>query len=322
MSFSFRFNPFNSSDRHWRLIRLLTVLGIGSYLSFCLWLTLRQRQLIYRPGSTIQALPNETDFGLPYEELWIPMANSPDRINAWWIPASAEDTPFVALPDEPSQVLSSPKVMLYLYGNGRNKGGRNYLHRMTAFRQLGFSVLAFDYRGFGNSEGDWPSEQQLYADADAAWRYLIEEQGILPEQIVIYGESLGGAIATELATRHPDASGLIVQSSFTTMREAVREQAPITRWFPMQWMLTERFDSLAKVSELAMPVLFIHGSKDDVLPLSMSERLYASAAEPKQLFVIDNAGHHAIYKPDERSYFRAIQQFVQVLEQSASAKNK
>lgn len=307
--------PLRNHPRKWQRL-LIILIGISAlgYVLFCIWITLRQRQLIYRPGPVVQSLPDDADFGLPYQEVWIPVGSAADRLHGWWIPASTDTLPYIALPEEPHKILSSPKVMLYLYGNGRNKGSRGYLFRMTAFRQLGFSVLAFDYRGFGNSEGDWPSEQQLYADAEAAWNYLTQERGIPPEQIVIYGESLGGAIATELATRHPEASGLIVQSSFTTMREAVREQAAITRGLPLQWMLTEQFNTLAKVPALNMPVLFIHGSNDDVLPLNMSQRLYAAASEPKQLFIIPDAGHHAIYKPNEASYFRGIQQFIQASE--------
>ena len=100
--------------------------------------------------------------------------------------------------------------MLYLCGVGRNIGDYNYLARVSAFRQLGFSVLVFDYRGYGLSSGNPPHEMQLYADSQAAWQYLREVRRIPPEQILIYGESMGGAIALNLAIKHPEAAGLIM----------------------------------------------------------------------------------------------------------------
>lgn len=100
-------------------------------------------------------------------------------------------------------------------------GDYNYLARVSAFRQLGFSVLVFDYRGYGRSSGNFPDESQVYQDGQAAWNYLRNERNISPRQILIYGESLGGAIALDLAVKHPEAGGLIMQSSFTSMAQTV-----------------------------------------------------------------------------------------------------
>jgi fermentation-respiration switch protein FrsA (DUF1100 family) len=189
-------------------------------------------------------------------------------------------------------------------------GDANYLARVTAFRQLGFSVLVFDYRGYGLSQGAFPNELQVYEDSQAAWNYLRYVRQIPPEQIIIYGESLGGAIALDLAVKQPEAGGLIMQSSFTSMVEAIRHRG-FFQIFPIQMLLTERFDSLSKLRSLRIPVLFLHGTADSVVPSEMSQRLYAAAAEPKQLFLISGADHVRIYQPGQQSYLKAIQRFIQ-----------
>ncbi|WP_430684039.1 alpha/beta hydrolase [Leptolyngbya sp. AN02str] len=296
----------------WKRVLLVGSVGLfGAYLSVCLVLLWGQRQFIYRPAFERSLRPDASDFNLSYEDVWIAIAGSQERLHGWWLPAQAE--PFVLLPDEPANVLRSPKVMLYLCGVGRNMGDYNYLARVSAFRQLGFSVLVFDYRGYGLSTGAFPSESQVYEDSQAAWNYLRNVRQIPPEQIVIYGESLGGAIALELATYHPEAGGLIIQSSFTSMREAIQH-----RWFlqlfPISLLLQERFDSLAKVRSLQVPVLFLHGSADSVVPAHMSQQLYEAAPDPKQLFLIPGADHVRIYQPGEQSYLKAIQRFVEWIE--------
>ncbi|MEM9266392.1 MAG: alpha/beta fold hydrolase [Cyanobacteria bacterium P01_F01_bin.13] len=268
----------------------------------------RQRHLIYRPRPHLSMLPSASDFQLPYEDVWIPIEHSVEQMHGWWIPATSFENEYVILPDEPRRVLRSPKVMLYLCGVGRNMGDYNYLSRVAAFRQLGFSVLVFDYRGYGRSEGDFPHESQFYEDSQAAWNYLRTVHNIPADQILIYGESMGGAIALDLALKQPNASGLIMQSSFTSMLDAV-SQKKLTKIIPTKLILTEHFDSISKINSLQMPVLFIHGSSDSVVPAKMSEQLYASAPQPKQLFRIPNADHVSIYKPGKNSYFKAIQQF-------------
>lgn len=276
------------------------------YTLTCLFLFVRQRQLIYRPQAEVSLLPSAPDFNLAYEDVWIPVSG--EKIHGWWISADT-DKHLSVLPDEPAQILSSPKTMLYFCGVGNNMSDYNYLARVSAFRQLGFSVLVFDYRGYGLSEGDFPYELQLYEDAQAVWDYLRNVRGIPAEQIVIYGESMGGAIALDLALKHPDANGLIMQSSFTSMSEAVKSRRAMTL-FPVNSILQERFDSRRKVRSLQLPVLFIHGTADPVVPYEMSQQLYQAAPLPKQLFLVPDAEHVSIYKPDQHSYLSAIQQFI------------
>jgi hypothetical protein len=302
------------SQKQKQFLTVVTAVLALAYLSTCLFLLVRQRYLIYRPTSELSMRPDASDFALPYEDIWIPISGSQAQLHGWWIPAPAQHENFVLLPDEPTNSLTSPKVMLYLCGVGRNMGDYNYLARVSAFRQLGFSVLVFDYRGYGLSKGDFPNELQVYQDSQAAWLYLRDVHQIPPEQIFIYGESLGGAIALDLAIRHPEAGGLVMQSSFTSMAEAVKHRA-FLQIFPINFLLSERFDSLSKIQSLKVPVLFLHGKSDSVVPSEMSQRLYDAASEPKQLFIISGADHVKIYQPGEQSYLKAIQRFIESVQQ-------
>lgn len=201
-------------------------LGIA-YISTCLLLWIGQRYLIFHPHRELVAVPSAAPWHMPYREIVIPTASG--NLKGWWIPADprrrADSTP--------------PKVLLFLGGAAGNKS--HYLDRVEGLRQLGFSLLLFDYRGYGESGGDFPNETQLYQDSQAAWDYLIQQQQVPPQQIFLYGESMGGAIALDLAVKHPQAAGSIVQSSFTSM-------ADIAKWrgfgwlFPVDLLLTQKFN--------------------------------------------------------------------------------
>lgn len=149
---------FQSFQKRKQFLKGITTVLVLAYASTCLFLLVRQRHLIYRPVAALSMQPNAPDFKLPYETVWIPIANSQSKLHAWWIPASKQTQNNIPLPNEPIDILKSPKVMLYLCGAGRNKRDYNYLARVSAFRQLGFSVLLFDYRGYGLSPGEFPHE--------------------------------------------------------------------------------------------------------------------------------------------------------------------
>jgi uncharacterized protein len=302
-------------SRRWqRSLTIAVATLVLGYSSICLFLFLRQRHLIYRPAPELSLRPDALAFKLPYQDVWIKISGTQAQLHGWWIPAPTIQEKFAPLPNEPTNVLTSPRVVLYFCGVGRNIGDYNYIARMSAFRQLGFSVLAFDYRGYGLSQGDFPNEQQVYQDGQAAWDYLRRVRQIPAQQILIYGESLGGAIALDLAIKHPDASGLIMQSSFTSMAEVIQHRGLLSI-FPIQLLLTERFDSHSKLRSLRIPVLFLHGTADSIVPAEMSQRLYNEAPEPKQLFLISDAEHVRIYQPGEQSYLKAIQRFIGIMQQ-------
>lgn len=267
-----------------------------AYLGACLFLYLRQNRFIFFPAPVIETTPAELE--LKYEEVWIPVnqkSGKVERIHGWWIPSET----------------SSDRVLLYLHGNGVNIGAN--VNHAARFHQLGFSVLLIDYRGYGLSEGSFPTENTVFVDAQTSWNYLVQDRGIAPEQIFLYGHSLGGAIAVDLAIRQPNAAGVIVQSSFTTMREMVDYRFHF--WmFPIDLLLTHRFDSRAKISQLQMPVLFIHGMADPEIPSEMSEQLYQVAPQPKRLFLVPDAGHNNVASIAGEAYFQVVRDFLAVAE--------
>jgi uncharacterized protein len=296
-----------------KLILAIAAIVSLTYISTCLFLFFRQRYLIFRPTATISMLPSDPDLNMPYENVSIPLAGDRGQIHGWWIPAPSPAEKISSLPNEPMKILKSHKAILYLSGTGGNKSSRGYLRRIEGLRQLGFGVLAIDYRGYGQSQGEFPSEDRVYADSRAAWDYLTQVRGFSPQQIVIYGESLGGAIALDLAVRHPEAGGLIMQSTFTSMSETVKRMGYFGI-FPIDLLLTQRFDSISKVRRLSVPVLFLHGMKDTVVPFDMSQRLYKAASAPKQILLIPKAGHFGIYGRGRYSYLRAIEKFVNTID--------
>ena len=278
------------------LLKLLLVVGGGlaiAYLAACVFLLFRQNRFIFFPAPVSETTPAAVN--LTYQDIWIPIATSTgktERLHGWWIPAEG-----------PEQ-----GVILYLHGNGANVGAT--VSQCQHFHQLGLSVFVFDYRGYGRSEGNFPTEAQVYRDTEAAWNYLTQVREIPPLQIFLYGHSLGGAIAIDLAVKQPEVAGLIVESSFTSMRRMVDVRGGFGL-FPADLLLTHKFNSLEKVRSLKMPVLFIHGTLDLTVPAEMTRTLFQATPEPKQLLWVEDAGHNDVAAVGEGRYLQAIQQFIQ-----------
>jgi uncharacterized protein len=276
----------------WRSLLPVTAIAGTIYIVAGLFLYFQQTRFIFFPRATIDTTP--AAFNLQYQEVWLPVktvTSQVEKIHGWWIPASSP----------------SDRVLLYLHGNGVNIGA-NVAHA-SRFHYMGFSVLLPDYRGYGLSQGNFPTESQVYQDAKVAWDYLVKQKKIPPQRIFIYGHSLGGAVAIDLAVKHPDAAGLIVESSFTSVADMVNHQQ-IYRIFPIDLLLHQRFDSLDKVGSLAMPVLFIHGTADWQVPAGMSQQLYEAAPQPKQIFLVPEAEHNNTAEVAGSKYFQVVQQFV------------
>lgn len=306
------------SNRHLSKIAFFALtIGVAVYLLICLFLYFRQDYLIYQQSPhSVTVAPRDSDFQLNHQDIWIDVPQSKARIHGWWFDAPSKQEPIVTLPDEPINIVTTPKTVLYLCGRGGSKTHYSSLSRIKGLQQLGFSVLAIDYRGYGLSEGKLPNESRLYQDSQAAWQYLTQDKKIVPQNIIIYGESLGGAVGIDLAVKQNNAAALIVQSSFTSMPEQIKRFRPGLRIFPLNLILTQRFNSLAKVRSLAVPVLFLHGTNDPIVSYKMSRSLYYAAPEPKTLFYIPEGEHFRIYRSGEYSYLRAIERFLLSLESS------
>ena len=193
-------------------------------------------------------------------------------------------------------------TILYSHGNAEDLG--RIRQRLANLRTLGFSVFAYDYRGYGTSQGK-PSEQNALQDIEAAYAYLTNHLKILPETIVLYGRSLGGGPSVHLASRHPVA-GVILESTFTSTFRVVT-QIPILPW--------DRFNNLAKIDSVHGAVLFIHGTDDRVVPFHHSQVLYQRAKQPKHFVSIQGAGHNNLLEIAWEQYDKALNTFTHMLEQ-------
>ncbi|MCR4297450.1 MAG: alpha/beta hydrolase [Gallionella sp.] len=254
-----------------RRIGALAVLLLIVYAAvriYNIWDT--QRESIFEPEAVLQTSPAR--LGAPFEELRILSGSGAERgdLHAWWIPAERPDAP----------------TLLYLHGNSRNIGYN--LGNALRYRTLCCNLLLVDYRGYGKSAGGKPSEAKVYEDAEAAWQYLLKQRGVKPQQTFIYGHSLGGAVAINLALRHPEAAGLIAESTFTSMRAMSELKHD---FLPVGLLLNQRFESLQKIAQLKIPVLLIHGTWDKKVPVSMAQQLFEAAPQPKTLILIEGGEH-------------------------------
>lgn len=275
-------------------VALLVVAGCGE-------LAEKERELTFRvvPGnaSWFSGLPA----GIEETDLAVTAAGKQQRIHAWWWPAAAARAP----------------AILYLHGSRWNLTGQT--SRIEQLHAFGFSVLAIDYRGFGKSDGDLPSEQSVYEDARVAWDRLTELQPDATRRF-IYGHSLGGAVAVDLAARlsasaaqtgtAPAASGVIVESSFTTLPDIARSLS--YPWLPVQLLMSQKFDSVHKIAALRMPVLIVHGAGDHFVPARFSEELYAAAPEPKRLLLVSGATHNDSMRVGGAAYRQALHELFDV----------
>jgi pimeloyl-ACP methyl ester carboxylesterase len=282
--------------------RITIIVGINLlvfYALACTYLWARQSHYIFMPRREIKKTP--AIYQLPYEDVYVSIElpnGQKERIHGWWIPAQ----------------IPSDKTLLYLHGSALNIGAN--VDHGRRFHILGFSVFLVSYRGYGLSDGEFPSEAQMYADAEAAWNYLVKQKRIDPDRIFIYGHSIGGAIAIDLATRHPEAAGLIVEASFTSIFDMARLKYRY-RLLPMGLIVEQKFDSQKKVGQLKIPALFIHGTKDALVPPEMSRRLYEKTSSPKRLTFIKGGGHNNSAAVGGEDYLRSIRQFEEFVSQKS-----
>ncbi len=275
-----------------RFLLAMVALGLLWYGSVCAYMWGTQREQIFQPRLQMQTTPER--IGLRYEEVHIPSGSGPERgdVYGWWLPAERSGAPTV----------------LYLHGNDKNISHGHDLDSAGRLHAMGYNVLMVDYRGYGKSTGGPPSEAKVYEDAEAVWNYLLSTRHCLPQRTFIYGHSLGGAIAIDLAVHHPEAAGLITESTFTTMAEMGKRRY---EYLPVDLFLNQYFDSLGKIDSLKVPVLLIHGTWDRNVPYQMSEELYAHAPQPKYLKLVEGGEHSNISSIAWLEYRDAISAFVQ-----------
>jgi len=269
--------------------RLVVAVILGFYLIVLILLKVFEPRLIYFPGQRALTQP-PAQLGLPVERIEIPTEDSLTLVS-WAIPAAD----------------STGLWLLICHGNAGNLSDFDRPLHYAGLRALGLSLLAFDYRGYGESEGT-PSEEGLYRDALAAYRYLRDTRGVPADRIVVFGHSLGSAVAVHLASRVP-AAGLILEGAFTSAVDRGQEIYP---YIPVRWLAGSRFGSLNRIAGVETPKLFLHATADEVIPLAHGRRLYEAAPEPKTLVELQG-GHGDAFDADSGRYFGSIGNFLGTL---------
>ena len=245
-----------------------------------------EKRYVFFPTSEIEMTPAHV--GLDYEDLFFPTANE-NLLHGWYVPGSGNGT------------------WLWFHGNGGNIG-----HRVTELallhHRLGVDLLIFDYQGYGRSQGT-PSERGTYQDARAALAYLQQHQGRDAGPVVYYGHSLGTAIAVELAVERPP-SGLVLVSPFTSASDLSHLAFS---WLPVSWLIKDRYNTLSRIPSVRSPLLIMHGTQDELVPVSHGENLFQAAAEPKSYLALPEAGHNDTFEAGGEAYWSAIETFVAAL---------
>jgi len=246
--------------------RLLIVLGVV-YLSILLLLRIFESHLLFFPDFPSRLAGDWHPSGLPVEDVWI-SAGDGTKLHAWWIPADGAKFTFLAF-----------------HGNAGDISDRAYVHRFL--HELPVNVLAVEYRGYGKSEGQ-PNEKHFYRDAQSALRYLADRRGVDPKSIIAYGQSLGTAIAADLAAQ-TNVGGVVLEAPFPSISAMARR----AYWFlpGLNLLAGSQFDTKSKIARINAPLLVVQCTTDPVIPPDLGRQVYAAAASPKTLLQFDISCH-------------------------------
>ena len=261
----------------------IVLVALVAYAGLCVALVALQDTLVFHPKPGTG--PDPSSRQLPFRDLRL-TADDGTKLHAWYLPVAAPHG----------------RHVLFLHGNGGNLSNR--LHTLDVLHGLGHPVLIVDYRGYGLSEGV-PSEAGLVLDAHAAWRYLTEALAVAPSDIVIYGRSLGGAVAAQLAGA-VEPHGLVLESTFSRLRDMAGHRYP---YVPVDWLLRIEFDSLAALGDFTRPVLVAHSPSDQTVPFELGRRLATNLRAPVD-FVELSGSHNRAFKRSGREYHRRLSAFI------------
>jgi fermentation-respiration switch protein FrsA (DUF1100 family) len=268
-----------------RLLRIVLIAFASGVLIVVILLRVIENKLIYFPPRYPERFLSQQMLDREGEEVWLQTGDGV-KINAIYH-------------SDPE----SKQVLLWFHGNAENIGYD--LDHLKALAQIGTNIMEVDYRGYGKSEGH-PDEAGVYRDADAAYDYLIEQRNIRSRDIIIYGHSLGGAVAVDLASRRP-CGALIVESSFTSAAAIAHRMFPLPF---IAYVIKSRFDSEKKIGEVRAPILIVHGTQDEVIPFTMGQQLFAASREPKRFCPIEGAGHNDLLEVGGDAYVAWLKGFV------------
>jgi fermentation-respiration switch protein FrsA (DUF1100 family) len=278
-------------ERSWkhRLGRQMIYIAI-CYVAILVTLLLMENFFLYGPR---QAELDQPPPGIAVENIELTSARG-DQIHAWW--------------SKPNAWQPERGAVLFCHGNGGNLSHRGQV-LIPWLQEMGLAVLLFDYPGYGQSSGT-PNESGCYAAGDAAYDWLCEAAKVPVQRIILYGGSLGGGIATDLASRRPHRA-LVLVAAFTSFPDMAQKQYP---WLPGRWLVRNRYKNLEKIAHCSGPIFIAHSPQDRLIPYSQGERLYAAAAEPKCFFSMPNYYHIDVPTAD---FYPALRAFLKRTEPEA-----
>ena len=252
---------------------------------YALLLVSCENQIIYHPYKHPDGFWVPESYGLKVEDIFFESGDGV-KLHGWYVPA-----------EKPVATL------LWYHGNAGNLTHR--LHNILELRPLKLNIFIFDYRGYGRSEGK-PDQPGVYLDSQAAYDTLVRVKKVSPESLFLFGRSLGGVCALEVASKNP-AAGLILESTFTSARDMADTIFP---FFPLKFLLKSKYDALGQVSSVNIPKLFMHGTEDEIVPYKMGRKLFEAAAGPKEFYDIQGAGHNDTWQTGGKAYFDTIERFI------------
>jgi hypothetical protein len=244
-----------------------------------------ERRIIYHPHKYPEGNWNPSSSSVSREDVHF-TASDGVRLHGWYIPSAG-----------------AKATLLWFHGNAGNITHR--LGNIEMLKPLNLNIFIFDYRGYGKSEGE-PDEKGIYSDSQAAYDWLVKVKNILPGEIILFGRSLGGICAVEVASGNP-AAGLILESVFPSAGKMAEKIFPV---LPLGGAIKSRFDAISKVPDLKLPKLFIHGTQDEIVPYKLGRELFSVAADPKEFYDIQGAGHNDTFLIGGAGYFNALGQFI------------
>ena len=237
----------------------------------------------------------------PSDRTWGNTAEMASNMEEAWVEFDSKET---GKPAKVHLLIHSNEadkpVLLYLHGARWNVVGSAW--RIARMHELGFNVVAVDYRGFGKSDSATPSEDKAYEDALAAWNWIAQKYP--QQQRFIFGHSLGGAIAIDLASRVADERGTMVEGTFTSIPDVFSTLK--WGWLPVGWLISQRFDAEKKITQIGSPLLVVHGSEDRVIAPALGRRLYDAALGPKRFELVQGGSHHNTNSIGQAQYREAI----------------
>ena len=258
---------------------LLFLVSFGVILVSC------EHRIIYHPEKYPEGNWNTSSSTVLKEDIYF-IAGDGERLHGWYVSSKGSNA-----------------TLLWFHGNAGNITHR--LGNIEMLKPLNLDIFIFDYRGYGKSEGE-PNEEGIYLDSQAAYDWLVKEKKITPKKIILFGRSLGGICAVEVASKNP-AAGVILESVFPSAGKMAKKLFPI---LPLGWAIKSRFDAIGKVPNLKLPKLFLHGTRDEIVPYKLGRELFSAAAEPKTFYDIEGAGHNDTFLVGGGMYFHAIDQFI------------